>query len=101
MDGMQAKTVRFGRMAHDLVAREADRDGTSFSTYVREAALARAVWTIALRRETPILATRLQVLREELDELGIDGMALIERFAVELDRSEGVDGSLSLAPEPE
>ena len=99
MDGMQPKTVRFGRMAHDLVQRESDRDGTSFSTYVREAALARAVWTIALRRDAPILATRLQGLREELEELGIDGMGLLERFAVELERSEGIEQRASSEPE--
>lgn len=97
-EGMQPMTVRFGRTAYELVRREAERDGTPLSTWVREAALARAVWTIALRRDRPILAQRLQAMREELDELGIDGMGLLERFASELGRSEDVDSSDS---EPE
>jgi hypothetical protein len=86
--GMQPKTVRFGQRAKEVIEREADRDGVSFSVYVREAALARAIYTIALRAgENGELAHKLQDLREELDGMGIDGMGVLELILARVDQA--------------
>lgn len=85
-EGMQATTVRFGRAAYEVLRREAQLDGTSISLYVRESALARAVFSMALRvGDRGELGNALQTVREDLDELGIDGMTFLERIVAAID----------------
>lgn len=94
--GMQPMTVRFGRRAKEVIEREADVDGVSVSVYVREAALARAIYSIALRAgEAGELAHKLQDLREELDGMGLDGMGVLELILAR------VATAASRQPEPE
>lgn len=84
--GMQPMTVRFGRRAKEVIEREAARDGVSFAVYAREATLARAIYTIALRAGAKgELAHHLQDLREELDDMGLDGMGIVEHILERVD----------------
>lgn len=43
MPEMRRVAIRFGRFADAVIAEEAEREGVSFSQFVREAALMRAV----------------------------------------------------------
>lgn len=81
MDGqLRPTTVRFGRSAYEVVRREAERDGMSLGAWIREAAIARAIYTIALRAgPAGELAHHLRDLRTELDEAGVDGALVVER----------------------
>lgn len=67
--GVVASTIRWSPDAHELVTREAEASGVSFSQYVREAALVRAAMGEARRHGTPLQAAQqlwdaLAVLRE-------------------------------------
>lgn len=48
---MRRATIRFGNATWMLLEREAELDGVSVAQWVREAAIARAVWVRAMRGE--------------------------------------------------
>jgi hypothetical protein len=69
MARMRVTTVRISEDLWDLLAREAQLGGVSVSQYVREAALARAVASAAVRGEEPfeLLAGGIRELADSAD----------------------------------
>lgn len=85
---MTPKTVRFGRRALGLIEREADRDGSSFSVYVREAAIVRAIYSVAERATSrEAMDHRLADLREQLTGIGLDGSMILELILARVDEA--------------
>jgi hypothetical protein len=79
--GTKPVTVRWSEGAHAVVVHEAEIEGIPLARYMREAALARAFYAIGRRSSGDQgFAERLCHMTQELDELGVDGMAVLERI---------------------
>lgn len=66
-DGFRKTTIRLSPRARDYIATAAAREGVSFSQYVQEAALARAVYEGAVRGEPR--AAMVRQIEQELHKL--------------------------------
>lgn len=78
--GKKPVTVRWSEGAHAVVVHEAELEGIPLARYMREASLARAFYAIGRRSSGEGFSERLCHMTQELDDLGIDGMAVLERI---------------------
>ncbi len=49
----RVKSVRFGPVEEEVIRQEAENEGIAFGQFVRDAAFARALWSMARRQADP------------------------------------------------